>query len=193
MLQSARIVLALLFALVAQSFAGTTVTPTTTLSAETGNNTSAANTFATSTNGNMGAGNVSKENVHKLLNAGMSAKVYAHFMAWWGGTSHINVGYESANLTQVHNQISDMISRGIDGMIIEWYGEGNTRNNQASLYVKQDAETRGGKFEFVIMEDQGSVHNCANTAGCDATAALITDLNYIVNTYTVSPAYMRID
>jgi PKD repeat protein len=193
MLQSARLAIIILLAFITQSFAATTVTPTTTLSAETGNNTSAANTFATSTNGNMGAGNVSKENVHKLLNAGMSAKVYAHFMAWWGGTSHINVGYESANLTQVHNQISDMISRGIDGMIIDWYGEGNTRNNQASLYVKQDAETRGGKFEFVIMEDQGSVHNCANTAGCDATAALITDLNYIVNTYTVSPAYMRID
>jgi PKD repeat protein len=193
MLQSARVVLVVSFALVAQSFAGTAVIPTTTLAAEAGNNTSAANSFANSTNGNMGAGNVSKENVHKLLNAGTSAKIYAHFMAWWGSSSHINIGYDSANLTQVHSQISDMMSRGIDGLIVDWYGQGNTRINQASLYVKQDAETRGGKFEFAIMEDQGSVHNCAYTAGCDATQALINDLNYIVNTYTVSPAYMRIN
>ena len=192
-MQSARFVAAMLFALVAQSFAATTVTPTTTLAAETGNNTSAAASFAGTSNGNLPPGNVSKENVHKLLNAGMSSKVYAHFMAWWGSGGHINIGYESANLTQVHSQITDIMSRGIDGVIIDWYGQGNTRVNQASLYVKQDTETRGGKFEFAIMEDQGSVHNCAYTAGCDATQALINDLNYIVNTYTVSPAYMRVN
>jgi PKD repeat protein len=193
MLQSVRVVLVLSFALVAQSFAGTTITPTTTLSAETGNNSSAANSFGASTNGNMDAGNVSKENVHKLLNAGMTAKVYAHFMAWWGSGGHIDIGYTSTNLTQVHNQVSDMMSRGIDGMIVDWYGQGNTNINQASFYVRQDAETRGGKFEFAIMEDQGSVHNCAYTAGCDATQALISDLNYIVSNYAVSPAYMRIN
>ena len=193
MLHSIRVAFVVLIALLAQSFAGTTVTPTTTLSAETGNNTSTANTFVTSTNGNMGAGNVSKENVHKLLSAGMSAKVYAHYLAWWGSGSHINIGYDSANLTQVHNQVSDMMSRGIDGLIIDWYGQGNTHINQSSLLVKQDAETRGGQFEFAIMEDQGAVHNCAYTTGCDASQALINDLNYIVSTYAVSPAYMRIN
>src|SRR5512147_1781379 len=108
MMQSVRLAAVMLFALTAQSFAATTVAPTTTLAAETGNNTSAAASFAGTSNGNLPPGNVSKENVHKLLNAGISAKVYAHFMAWWGSGGHINIGYESANLTQVHNQISDM-------------------------------------------------------------------------------------
>ncbi len=193
MLQCARLVLVVLFAFVSQLFAQTTITPTTTLSAETGNNTSAASTFAGLSNGDLPAGNVSKENVHKLLNSDLSAKVYAHFMGWWGSSSHINIGYDSSDPTQVHNQISDMMSRGIDGVIIDWYGPGNTRVNQASLNVKQDAETRGGQFEFAIMEDQGAVRTCAYTSGCDVTQALINDLNYIVNTFTGSPAYMRVN
>lgn len=190
MLQTVRVAIMFL-AFAVSSVASTTVTPTTTLAAETGNNTSAANSFANSSNGNLGAGNVSKVNIHKLV--GSSAKVYAHFMGWWGSSSHIDVGYESASLTQVHNQVSDMMSRGIDGMIIDWYGAGNTRVNQASLYVKQDAETRGGKFEFAIMEDQGAIRSCAYTTGCDATQALINDLNYIVSTFASSPAYIRIN
>lgn len=192
MLQSVRLLLTVLLAFVAQSFAATTVTPTTTLAAETGNNTSAANSFAGTSNGNLPPGNVSKENVHKLLSAGSSAKVYAHFMPWWGSGSHINIGYDSASLTQVNKQITDMMSRGIDGMIIDWYGPGNTHINQSALYVKQDAETRGGKFEFAIMEDQGAIRTCAYTSGCNVTQALINDLNYIINTYASSPAYMRV-
>ncbi len=47
-------------------FAGTnTVVPTTTLAAETGNNTSASSTFTAQTNGNLGAGNVSKVSLRR--------------------------------------------------------------------------------------------------------------------------------
>ncbi len=189
MLKSALVVLVLL----AQSFAATTVTPTTTLAIETGNNTSGAGSFQTSTNGNLAPANVSKQSIRGLLYAGATSKIYAHYLGWFGGTNHISIGYDSATLAQAHNQISDMMSRGIDGLIIDWYGAGSTRINQASLYVKQDAETRAGKFEFAIMEDQGAVHNCAYTAGCDATQALINDFNYIINTYASSPAYMRVN
>lgn len=171
-----------------------TVTPTTTLAAETGNNTSGASTWTTSTNGDVTPGNVSQEDVHKLLYNGESTKVYAHYLGWWGtGGGHINIGYNSATLAQAHAQISDMMNRGIDGLIIDWYGAGNTHIDQASKFIKQDAETRGGKFTFAIMEDQGAVHTCANTSGCNATQAVINDLNYINTTYVSSPAYMRVN
>lgn len=193
MLKSALGTLALVFAFVLQSVAETTITPTTTLAAETGNNTSGADAFATSTNGNVAPQNVSKESIRKLLYAGSTSKIYAHYLGWWGSTSHINIGYDAATFTQAHKQISDMISRGIDGLIIDWYGTGNTHINQASLYIKQDAETRGGKFTFAIMEDQGAVRTCAYTAGCNVTQKVIDDLNYINSTYASSPAYMRIN
>jgi hypothetical protein len=59
--------------------------PTTTLSAETGNNTSAADSFTAQSNGNLGAVNVSKVPTRTLLYSGASAKIYAHFMPWFGG------------------------------------------------------------------------------------------------------------
>ncbi len=174
-------------------FAGTTITPTTTLTAETSNNTSASDSYNATSNGNARPGNVSQVSIRKLLYAGATAKVYAHFMGWFGTNNHMNVGYDSATLPQVHKQITDMMNRGIDGVIIDWYGISNTHIDQASLYVKQDAETRGAKFTFAIMEDQGAVKSCAYQDGCDVTQKLIDDFNYIVATYGASPEYMRVD
>jgi hypothetical protein len=37
----------------------------------------------------------------------------------------------------------------------------------------------------------GAISNCANTSCCDLTAALISELNYITQTYISSPAYIR--
>ena len=169
--------------------------PTTTLAAETANNTSAAPTFTLSSNNNATPGNVSQVNVHNLLYPGSTAKVYAHYLGWWmlTGGSHIHIGYDSATAAQAHAQISDMMNRGIDGLIVDWYGAGNTHIDQATQFIKLDAETRGGTFTFAIMEDQGAVRTCAYTAGCDVTQAVINDLNYINTTYASSPAYMRVN
>jgi hypothetical protein len=173
--------------------AQTTIRPATTLAAETGNNTSTANSFRGLANGTPGASNVSKVSLRTLLYPGSNAKIYAHYMAWFGTSSHQNIGYSSTDKAQVHRQVSDMMSRGIDGMIIDWYGTGDTRTDASAKLVKADAETRGGKFQFAIMEDQGAVHTCAYTSGCDVTQKLINDLNYINNTYAKSPAYVRVD
>ena len=98
------------------------VKPTTTLAPKHRNNTSAANSFASQSNGNLGDGNVSKLDVHSLLYSGANTKVFAHLMLWFGGSNHMNVGYNSTDPAQVEAQIADMISRGIDGVIIDWYG-----------------------------------------------------------------------
>ena len=113
--------------------AGSYVKPTTSLADQTANNTSAANSFAKQSNGNAGAGNVSKVDVHSLLYPGATTKIYAHMMVWFGGSNHMNVGYNSADAGQVHQQITDMISRGIDGVIIDWYGPNNSKDDATKL------------------------------------------------------------
>ena len=50
------------------------IVPTTTVQAETSNNTSAANSFKAQTNGNLGAGNVSKVDIHSLALSGRQYK-----------------------------------------------------------------------------------------------------------------------
>jgi hypothetical protein len=163
------------------------IVPTTTLGAQTGNNTSAANSFTNQSNGNRGAGNISKVDVHTLLYPGATTKVYAHLMLWFGGSSHMNIGYSSTDPAQVKSQITDMISRGIDGVIIDWYGPNNAVD-QATQLVMAEAENHPG-FTFAIMVDQGAVAH-DSCSGCSPQQALITQLQYIEHTYIPSPAYM---
>lgn len=171
--------------------ASTPITPTTTLAKETGNNTSAANIFLTQSNGNIGAGNVSKVPLRSLLYNGSNTKLYAHLMPWFGTSNHMNVGYNSATLAQTNSQVADMMSRGFDGTILDWYGPKNTQVNQASLYLMQSAQAAGTTFSFAIMEDVGALSSCAGTAGCNLNNQVISDLTYINNTFAVSPNYMR--
>jgi hypothetical protein len=167
--------------------AGNYVVPTTTVAALTSNNTSAANSFAKQSNGNQEASSVSKSDIHSLLYSGSTTKVYAHLMVWFGGSNHMNVGYSSTDDGQVRRQISDMISRGIDGVIIDWYGP-DSSTDQAAQLVMAEAEKHPG-FTFAIMVDQGAI-KWDSCKGCTPQQALISQLQYIEQKYFVSPAYM---
>jgi hypothetical protein len=180
--------LAILFAVPSVCLAGNTyVVPTTTLAAQSANNTSAASSFASQTNGNRGAGNISKVDVHNLLYPGATTKVYAHMMVWFGQSNHMNVGYSSTDATQIKNQINDMISRGIDGVIIDWYGPNNSED-QATQSIMAEAEKHPG-FTFALMVDQGAIKDYS-CGGCSSQQALIDILQYAEQTYFSSPAYM---
>ncbi len=191
-MRSARLVCAVAFlALSSVSWSSSGyVVPTTTIAALTGNNTSAANSFGSQVNGNRGAGNISKVDVHTLLYSGNTTRVYAHMVMWWGESSHINIGYSSIDPNQVHNQITDMISRGIDGVIIDWYGPGN-RIDQATGLVMAEAEKHPG-FTFAIMIDEGAL-KWDSCWGCSPQQALVNQLQYIEKTYFPSPAYMTLN
>jgi PKD repeat protein len=177
------------------AWAGTSFKATTTLTAQTGNDTSAANGFTTQTNGNLGGANISKVSMHTLLYPGSSAKVYVHLVPWFGFGNHMNVGYASNDPAQVQRQLNDMVSRGIDGVIIDWFGQG-TLNHSFAPYsqvvqdFKQDAEKQSN-FNFAIMEDAGALQQCAATTGCDLTQTLINDLTYAYNNWENSPAYLH--
>ena len=177
----------LLLAMPVVCWAADYVVPTTTLIAQTANNTSAASTFLSQSNGNLGAGNVSKVDLHSLLYSGASTKLLAHLLLWFGQSDHMNVGYSSTDPAQVQRQIEDMISRGLDGVIVDWYGPNNAID-QATKLVMAEAERHPG-FTFAIMIDQGAIGGDA-CAGCSPQQALVSQLQYIEQTYFPSPAYM---
>lgn len=166
--------------------------PTTTLRAETANNTSAANSFSVQGNGNAGAGNVSKMPVRQLLYSGSTTRVFASWLPWFGGSNHMSVGYRSDDPTQVHRQVQDMMSRGIQGAIIDWFGPNVPILSNASILMQREAEAHPG-FEFAIMEDSGALFNAAVRNGCNVTDQLISDLHFINSQFVSSPAYMHLD
>jgi hypothetical protein len=158
------------------------------LSAETGNNTSAANSFPNQSNGNLGANNVSKVNIHSLLYAGATTKIFVQYLLWFGQSNHMNIGYSSNDAAQVQRQINDMVSRGIDGVIVDWYGPNNA-TDQATQFVMHEAEKHPG-FQFGIMVDTGAIG--ATSSGGSPQQTLIQLMQYVEQKYFPSSAYMNI-
>ena len=163
---------------------------TTTLALETGNNTSAANTFRTQTNGNLGSGNVSKVDIHSLLHPGSPTQIYAELQPWFGDNRHMQVGYVSWDPNLVANQLNDMISRGVTGVVIDWYGPAD-RTEPTTLAWLAAAESHSG-FKVLIMIDKGAV-TLSPCGGCSPQQTMIYLTKYVLQHYATSPAYATLN
>jgi len=180
-------------------------------------------------NGDMVPANISKVSVKSLLTGdAANAKLMAYTQNWFchnaanesnglliTGTapqtpncgSHIDIGYNSGDATQIANTVADMRSRGFQGAIIDWEGplaldpgsENYIQNTAAVDQFKKNGEASNGAFEFAIMEDEG-VGGCLkgwttcenwNNVGNKATMQAIYDMNYVVDNYAASPAYLH--
>src|SRR5947209_9666989 len=148
------IILAVSTAMLTSAFAQTPVnlTPTTTVAEQTKNNTSASGTYSNPSVGTT-LGNLSKLPLRQLL-PGFSGKIYASVVLFWGSGKHINVGYSAADPAQVDRQIEDIMSRGMDGAVLDWYGAGSWQEQAAEVWRQEVVKYPG--FEFAIQEDQNS-------------------------------------
>ena len=163
----------------------------TTLEAETANNTSTSDAFQAMSNGNARPSHVSKLPLRYLLYPGASTRIYARVVPFFlKSQKHVDVGYYSDDPRQVGRQVEDMISRGIDGAIVDWYGTDHPDLGRASVAFRDQAERHSG-FSFVISEDKGALKNCMRKSGCDVTRRLIEDLNYAYDHFEKSPAYLQ--
>ncbi|MCU1311503.1 MAG: hypothetical protein JWO20_2628 [Candidatus Angelobacter sp.] len=164
-------------------------TTTTTLDAETANNT-ANPKFSGQSNGNSAAGNVSKLPIASLLYPGATTKIYVRFMPWFGDQKHYPIGYKSDDPGQVRRQIDDMASRGIQGAFIAWYGREDKFKDRVSTEFMREAERSG--FQFALSFS-GTLDPCAKQPGCDVTDAIASEVNYANDKYMQSPAYVRVN
>jgi hypothetical protein len=163
---------------------------TTTLSALTANNTSAANSFTSQSNGNLGATNVSKVDIHTLMYSGNNTEIYAELQPWFGDPRHMQVGYTSWDPTQVANQLNDMISRGVTGVVIDWYGPADPTEPTILAWLAAAPSHPG--FKIIIMIDKGAVTN-SPCQGCDPQQTMIYLTNYVLQNYATSPSYARLN
>ncbi|MGH9522448.1 MAG: hypothetical protein ACRD3E_07945 [Terriglobales bacterium] len=161
----------------------------TTLSQQTANNTSASAAFAGQPNGNPAAANISKLPIRSLLYPGATTRIYAHVEPWWGSGSHVNIGYNSQDSAEVHSQVQDMVSRGIDGAVVDWYGPGSYEDTGVKLLVAEAEATPN--FSVIVEIDVGAInwHSCY--PGCSATTAAINLFTAANSEFLASPAIAR--
>jgi hypothetical protein len=110
-------------------------------------------------------------------------------MPWFGDPHHRDIGYRSNDAEQVSRQVADMISRGIQGAIVDWYGPHSGAKNDSTILLMKEAERQG--LQFAISEDAGALSDCKQ--GCDVTGHLISDLQYVADRFEFSPAYVVFD
>ncbi len=214
---------------------------TTTYSNLTSNNTAACaaagspsycqagfNGMSDSTSGtyNAAPGNVSVATLQSLLYAGNSTMMFTYLMPWFcmnsgstvtGSTSvlcdsHIQVGYNSNDSATVNGQASDMIRRGFQGVIIDWYGPTlGFPYDQVSQKFQSNLNGRCSGPQSCplllgLMEDQGSFewsggptgNGCPqNGGGVDQTNCILSklqsDMDYMNQNYFNSSSYLRVD
>jgi hypothetical protein len=166
------------------------ITPTTTLLAETSNNTGAASGFKAQTNGNSGAGNVSKVDIHSLLYAGATTQIFAELQPWFGDKRHMPVGYTSWNPAQVEKQLEDMESRGATGVVIDWYGPADDTEGTTLAWLA--AAANHPEFKIMIMIDKGAV-TLSPCERCNPQQTMIYLTNYVLSHYATSPSYATLD
>jgi hypothetical protein len=158
--------------------------PTTTMSHETANNTSASPSFLGQENGNATASNISKVPLRTLLPADYNGKIFVHYMPWWGNRSHPDIGYSEHDSDQIRRQVEDMISRGFDGVIVgEWNSSDFSRDTSDKLFRECEAHS----FLFAIQESKHAMQHG------NPTGKLIDDLNYAARKYFRSPAYYKVN
>jgi len=78
------------------------------------------------------------------------------------------------------------MSRGIDGVFIDWYGREDQFKDRGTERMLREAESRGGRFKVAISVDKSALKNCG-----DCTRELIEEMNYATSKYQSSPAYLH--
>jgi hypothetical protein len=166
------------------------IVPTTTFQAETTNNTSAATAFPGQKNGNAQAGNASKLDLHSLLYPGATTQIYAELQPWFGDKRHMKVGYVSWDPVQVESQLEDMVSRGVTGVVIDWYGPSDA--TEATTLAWLAAAANHPNFKILIMIDKGAV-TLSPCPGCSPQQTMIYLTNYVLQHYATSPSYATLN
>ncbi|HYX52348.1 MAG TPA: hypothetical protein VE783_02790, partial [Candidatus Limnocylindrales bacterium] len=142
-----------------------------------------ANTSAAESNAH-----VSRLPVRSLLYPGATTKIYVRVMPWFGDSKHVQVGYHSDDPGQIASQVQDMMSRGIDAAIVDWYGPDHGVSSQATDRLFKESEARG--FGFGVSVDGGPIKECQKK-GCDVTGFVLSELKYAEKNYEDSNVYVR--
>lgn len=127
---------------------------------------------------------ISSRNI-KLDLPGFTGKIFAHCNLWFqagGAGPHIDVGQNANSNTYIDAMLQDMVRRGVDSLIIDWYGSTHIIN-QATLKVKARIAALGLPLTYHICIDAQSYSNDSD---------LNTHLAYINTTYFGDANYYKI-
>jgi hypothetical protein len=92
---------------------------------------------------------------------GMSPKLLAVYMPWFGDHTHIDVGYSSDDPAVLHKQIDQARHRGISAFVVDWYGVTNVYSDHNFALLQQAASA--SHFQVALLYNEPSDENESTT------------------------------
>ncbi len=129
-------------------------------------------------------GHVSHVDVHTLIPSRPDLRWFAHATPWFGSSSHINIGVTSDTESYVAAMITDMKNRGFNGVVIDWYGQGDNTDGVTQKIKSYLASQPGNTFTYIVMIDKG-------VRGGASLTNLQAQINYCKAQYFTDPNYER--
>lgn len=126
---------------------------------------------------------VSHVDVHTLVPSRPDLRWFAHATPWFGPSNHIDIGINSNTDAYIAAMLDDMIGRGFDGVVVDWYGQGGFVD-QATLLIQQHLRAiPNNTFKLIIMMDKG-IPNLSQSV-------LSSQINYLRSQYFGDPNYEK--
>lgn len=105
---------------------------------------------------------------------GNSPELLAVYEAWFGGPSHIAVGYSSDDARELQKQIEQAKDMGIRAFVVDWYGDREPWIDRNYALLQKLAAKQ--HFQIAVMYDQFALPN-------GATDKVIADLTMFHDKY----------
>jgi hypothetical protein len=115
---------------------------------------------------------------HALPNGqapGLSPKLLAVYMPWFGDHTHMDVGYSSQDPAVLRKQIQQARRMGIVGFVVDWYGEANPYSDHNFAVLERVASE--SHFQVALLYNESSDEDS------QATDAAIAALDEAYNNY----------
>ncbi len=128
-------------------------------------------------------GHVSATNVHTLVPSRPDLRWFAHVTPWFRTTGgpHIDIGVNNDSTQYVQAMVTDMMNRGFDGLIVDWYGKGSFEDSVTLLIQQYLATLPASSFKLIVMMDKG-------ISGL-SQSVLQTQVQYVQSQYFADPHY----
>jgi hypothetical protein len=99
---------------------------------------------------------------------GLSPKLLAVYMPWFGDHTHMEVGYSSQDPAVLRKQIQQARQMGLSAFLVDWYGQSNPYSDHNFALLEQVASE--SRFQVALLYNEAADEDAQATD--DAIAAL---------------------
>jgi hypothetical protein len=131
---------------------------------------------------------ISKESVRNLMPANWTGRIAMHSMLWWGRSNHPDIGVNDTDPATIKTIVQDMIDRGYDILIPDWYHPTKTTCTNDATVDLWVTECENLGLNFMIMIDQQYFGNQGSTPST-MQSDIINAINHVMDRYASSPKY----